>query len=148
MDAESSRAMLRTTGSRPLWRFLLHHSVLPDSPRGGPFLGHSLRTSAGGQGPSVSTGRASDERRAKKKVFRFSCRSNEPILRSSGHPIIRSIPHVISSSFHPIPSINTKHPFIHHILKERRRDDPSFLLFGSSHPMTPLRERDQREEKR
>jgi len=42
-------------------------------------------------------------------------------------------------SSHPLNKHQTS---IHPILKERRRDDPSFLLFGSSHPMTPLRERE------
>ena len=41
-------------------------------------------------------------------------------------------------SSHPLNKHQTS---IHPILKERRRDDPSFLLFGSSHLMTPLRER-------
>ena len=46
----------------------------------------------------------------------------------------------ITHPFH-LFSIFSSHP----ILKGRRRDDSSFLLFGSSHPLTPLKERDQRE---
>ena len=46
-------------------------------------------------------------------------------------------------SSHPLNKHQTS---IHPILKERKRDDPSFPLFGSSHPVTPLREiGDQRE---
>jgi len=72
-----------------------------------------------------------DEERAGKKEMK----SKRPLITRQTPTHCTQLPINTSSSF-----IILHHPwffdptFIHPILKERRRDDPSFFLFGSSHP--------------